>query len=57
MFNYAAKRCLKFNIAFDACLTEPEIAVHGYTDKISNQTLKCLDILKYGQTLLQCMQI
>ena len=39
------------------CVTEPEIKVHRCPDKMSNQILKCSDILKYGQTLLQCMQI
>ena len=37
--------------------TEPEITVHGCPDKMSDQILNCSDILKYGQTLLQCIQI
>ena len=36
---------------------EPEITIHGCPDKVSDQIIKCSDILKYGQTLLQCMQI
>ena len=31
--------------------------VHGCPDKMSDQIQSCSDILKYGQTLLQCMQI
>ena len=36
---------------------EPEITVHGYLDKMFDQILYCSDVLKYGQTLLQCIQI
>ena len=39
------------------CITEPDIIVHGCCpDKVSDQILKCSDILKYSQ-ILQCMQI
>jgi len=35
---------------------EPEIMVQNCPDKVSEQILECSDILKDGQTLLQCMQ-
>ena len=38
-------------------ISEPEITIHGCPDKVSDQILKFSDILRYGQTLLQCMQI
>ena len=33
---------------------EPENTVHNCPDKVSEQVPKCSDILKHGQTLLQC---
>ena len=36
---------------------EPEITVHGCPDRMSDQIQNCSDVLKYGQTLLQCIQI
>jgi len=57
IFAYAFLQSVWAYLTTQPSVTAPEITVHSCPHKVSDHILKCSDILKYGQALLQCMQI